>query len=218
MKSCSLCKTTKPFSEFHRSKDNRDGLTYICKECAKAKTRQWAKANPCRQKANGRASYLATSDKYKQRAKLWALNNAEKRRAIRQKSANKRREANRLRRNVQSRFRYWKNVEKSRKYSLKCAKLFKERHPDIHRIRSRSSKHRKRALALGVNSGPVSFTKIVKRDGMKCHICRKLVALPYLQFDHVIPLSKGGEHLEENIVVTHAACNRSKSNKILTLF
>lgn len=53
---------------------------------------------------------------------------------------------------------------------------------------------------------------------MTCHIYRRRVALKNLNFDHVIPLAKGGLHVEENIAVAHKWCNARKSSKVLTLF
>jgi 5-methylcytosine-specific restriction endonuclease McrA len=32
--------------------------------------------------------------------------------------------------------------------------------------------------------------------------------------DHVIPLSKGGEHSYDNVQVTHPSCNRKKGAKV----
>jgi 5-methylcytosine-specific restriction endonuclease McrA len=35
----------------------------------------------------------------------------------------------------------------------------------------------------------------------------------YLTIDHVIPLSKGGEHSPLNVQAAHATCNYSKGNR-----
>jgi hypothetical protein len=64
----------------------------------------------------------------------------------------------------------------------------------------------------------ISYTRIMRRDAMRCHLCRKKVAGKQLEFDHVIPLAAGGEHTERNIAVSHRHCNRVKSAKVLTLF
>lgn len=53
---------------------------------------------------------------------------------------------------------------------------------------------------------------------MMCHICRLKVREKDLHFDHVIPLSKGGEHSTTNIAVSHGSCNQSKWNAVVTLF
>ena len=39
MKTCSTCKTEKPRGEFHRNASAKDGLSYVCRVCAIAKTK-----------------------------------------------------------------------------------------------------------------------------------------------------------------------------------
>lgn len=39
-KSCTLCRTAKPLSEFYAAPDCRDGLANQCKECVKVRARQ----------------------------------------------------------------------------------------------------------------------------------------------------------------------------------
>lgn len=53
---------------------------------------------------------------------------------------------------------------------------------------------------------------------MRCHICKKKVRDADLHFDHVIPLSKGGEHSELNVAVAHGRCNVRKNASVTTLF
>jgi len=36
-----------------------------------------------------------------------------------------------------------------------------------------------------------------------------------VHLDHIIPISKGGLHIPENLQIIHAEDNRKKSNKIL---
>lgn len=44
-KICTKCGLEKPFSEFHKHKDTKDGLTYICKDCKKIYNYQYQKEN-----------------------------------------------------------------------------------------------------------------------------------------------------------------------------
>ncbi len=53
--------------------------------------------------------------------------------------------------------------------------------------------------------------RILDRDGRKCNRCGNTESL---EIDHVIPLSKGGRHNENNFQVLCKSCNRKKSNKI----
>ncbi len=50
-----------------------------------------------------------------------------------------------------------------------------------------------------------------QRDGGKCVQCS---ATEYLEFDHVIPFSKGGANTEANIQILCRNCNLQKSNRI----
>jgi hypothetical protein len=49
------------------------------------------------------------------------------------------------------------------------------------------------------------------RDGGQCVICR---SKRHLEFDHDIPISKGGSNTANNIRILCRECNRSKSGKI----
>jgi len=50
-----------------------------------------------------------------------------------------------------------------------------------------------------------------RRDGGKCVKCGSQKSL---EFDHIIPVSKGGSNTERNIQLLCEKCNREKSNKI----
>ena len=49
-KVCPLCSHERPLAEFGRNRQSVDGLHYYCKECAAARQREWAKANPSKVK------------------------------------------------------------------------------------------------------------------------------------------------------------------------
>lgn len=57
-------------------------------------------------------------------------------------------------------------------------------------------------------------TKIIKRDKSTCYICKQVVLASDIHLDHVIPLSRGGEHSYANIRVTCRPCNLKKHNKL----
>lgn len=61
---------------------------------------------------------------------------------------------------------------------------------------------------------------IFERDNWRCHLCGKTVDRhlngrhplgPTL--DHVIPLSRGGEHSRANVALAHRRCNTRKGNR-----
>jgi 5-methylcytosine-specific restriction endonuclease McrA len=60
----------------------------------------------------------------------------------------------------------------------------------------------------------VNFKKILKDSNGVCGICRKPFDLFGIDFDHIIPLSRGGAHATDNIQATHSRCNRAKGAKL----
>jgi hypothetical protein len=61
----------------------------------------------------------------------------------------------------------------------------------------------------------LSFSKmmrIVRRDDYGCQHCQKKLADNEVEFDHIIPVSKGGSSEEHNIRLTCFDCNRDKSD------
>ncbi|HMA26449.1 MAG: HNH endonuclease [Solirubrobacterales bacterium] len=53
---------------------------------------------------------------------------------------------------------------------------------------------------------------VLARDGWTCQYCGS--SRPSLTVDHVIPRSRGGESIWENIVASCAPCNRRKGNRL----
>jgi 5-methylcytosine-specific restriction endonuclease McrA len=53
---------------------------------------------------------------------------------------------------------------------------------------------------------------VLARDGWTCQYCGS--SRPSLTVDHVIPRSRGGESIWENIVASCAPCNRKKGNRL----
>lgn len=87
------------------------------------------------------------------------------------------------------------------------------------RAREIDARHRakRRAAMSSTTVGPVSYRQVLEDFGMVCHICDTEIAdMDDLHFDHVIPLSRGGPHVQENIRPAHADCNRRKSDKLMS--
>lgn len=90
----------------------------------------------------------------------------------------------------------------------------KREHYELNRVQWRSYKAASRARAFGNHADLVDYPSIIERDRQTCHICGVLVLDAELQFDHKIPLSKGGSHTTENVGVAHAACNAKKGRSL----
>jgi 5-methylcytosine-specific restriction endonuclease McrA len=58
---------------------------------------------------------------------------------------------------------------------------------------------------------PLSRRAVFARDGHRCQYCNR----PAENIDHVIPRSRGGEHVWENVVASCRPCNARKENRYL---
>ncbi len=56
--------------------------------------------------------------------------------------------------------------------------------------------------------------KVVRRDSQLCQVCYKYVRDDELEFDHIIPVSKGGPTSVDNIRVLCRECNKKKSDSL----
>lgn len=56
--------------------------------------------------------------------------------------------------------------------------------------------------------------RVVRRDNYTCQICGKHLLDREVEFDHIIPISKGGSSEEHNIRLTCFKCNRDKSDQV----
>lgn len=54
---------------------------------------------------------------------------------------------------------------------------------------------------------------VYDRDGGFCYICGKPVDQNNWHLDHVVPLTRGGDHAFDNCAVTHPVCNLKKGTK-----
>jgi hypothetical protein len=59
--------------------------------------------------------------------------------------------------------------------------------------------------------------KVVRRDNHVCQICFRYVPDNEVEFDHKIPLSKGGPTAEANIRLLCRECNRKRGNSVADL-
>ena len=100
--------------------------------------------------------------------------------------------------------------EKIRTYTQKNSK-FVRRNKQVNNIK-------RRALKLNCLSFPYTKAEIIKRDGLNCYLCGKLLHENEVTLDHVLPLSRAGQDKPENIKISCRSCNSSKKDKTLTEF
>lgn len=59
--------------------------------------------------------------------------------------------------------------------------------------------------------------KVVRRDGQVCAVCKNNVLDDEIEFDHIIPFSRGGATTPENLRVLCRECNRKKGDGLSEL-
>lgn len=76
--------------------------------------------------------------------------------------------------------------------------------------------HKRRAAGPSV----LSVHEIAKRDGTRCHICRRKVEMKLSgiskygpTIEHILPVSLGGTNDPENLALAHRHCNILRSNE-----
>lgn len=92
------------------------------------------------------------------------------------------------------------------------------------RAHSIATAHSRRAQKLSAGGTEVLLTYLIERDGGRCQVSdccftsRKVATLGTRgprqpSIDHIIPLSKGGEHALHNVQLAHYRCNLTKNNR-----
>lgn len=104
-----------------------------------------------------------------------------------------------------SRARYERNRE--RKLAVNTA--WREK----NRERVRANARRRDALKARTAIGPVDYRAILAASGGLCGICGGVVDASNpkaYHYDHIVPLARGGAHVQSNIQLAHAKCNMRK--------
>lgn len=193
MKRCTKCNRRRRYSQFNSDKSKKDGLYSSCKECRKKIRKDY---------------YIKHREDLIEKASEWANENKERRKKIEAKYRSKNRRKEKLRTKRYREENPEKRRQTNRKYYLN--------HPEV----AYKSVANRRARKMGATIGKIDYEEI-KAIGI-CYLCNKKVnfKLKYphprsKSFDHVVPLSKGGSHSQENVKLTHLRCNKRKTSKIL---
>ena len=197
---CKECRELKPISGFREHSNT-------CRLCRSKRATEWENNNPERSKENkarwyrnNREGLLAKSaEKYKAnpeimlaRVKKWSLEHRE------QKDA--------------TCSRWHKEHPRS---GIEAGKRWRKNNPDA----ARAIKRNRRMRIMGVSGSGWSAkeeNKLIEDYGHRCAYCGKKIEK--LTMDHVVPISRGGNHSIDNIVPACGSCNSSKHDKPLLIW
>lgn len=210
-----------------------------CKaEQARRRASDWYAANPERVKnyreinrekiAEGNRAYYATNpEAEKKRARRWQVANPDKVAVIKQRekySGKPRARAAKFRAENPELFKqrqrdyYWSNPEVGRKRALQWAKDNPEK---AARLNSRNNRRRKAVMRGASLTERFDAADIYERDAWICGLCGRPIdqTLKYpdrmsASLDHVVPISKGGQHTRANAQAAHYTCNSSKRDRL----
>lgn len=183
-KTCTKCHEYKPKTDFHRTDKHRDGRYSWCKPCFHAVVA--ANVTP------------------------------ESRRRVRERiKADPARLAKVQENSRRSHHRNYPIDANRRAAAVARAKAWAEANPERATLARRKAANARRARMQSQAVGTIDYAAILEREGMFCHLCKtEIPSMNDMHFDHVIPLSKGGPHSEDNILPSHATCNLRKGAKL----
>lgn len=174
--------------------------------------------------ARSRERYLQHRFRRIEQGKLWRKNNPQASASI----AKRYREKNREKMRQRTREWYRKNLEYNRTRKQVYRENLSEKQKARHKILARRwySKNRpcfilaatkrkrlKDSQTVNLLAIKTWMREVLSRPLAQCYYCRSVVLTSQMDFDHVIPLSKGGLHCVSNLCVSCACCNGSKSNR-----
>ncbi len=206
-KFCTGCKQRKPLGDFASGESS-------CRACRKAYNRQHRQNNSDRLHAQKKAYYETHKEQYAAYGRYWNAAHVEQRRYNERKNRLAHLERERARGREKAARRAARDPDRSRVQSRR----WRAEHPDrAHAIDAR--KRAVRSAAPIVDR--VNRMVVADRDCWTCQICGEPIdptlTYPdpgYLNIDHIVPLSRGGEHSYANCQATHAQCNAVKHDKI----
>lgn len=97
-----------------------------------------------------------------------------------------------------------------------------ERLQELQRIIGPVRRQRLRNVVIAAGDR-ISAAEVVQRYGSVCYLCHEQIDVMiddsndpmYLNIDHIIPISRGGQHTWDNVAATHRRCNLSKGSKLM---
>jgi len=204
-KKCAKCGISKEAEKFRKKKSAKSGLTSWCKDCLSVQEKQYRQEHRLKQakyyqdnkegrKAQFRQYYQTRKEKILTKRKKYHQEHREERAA------------------------YNKQYKQNHKEEI-AARLRIYFKTDRGKAVGRKGKHKYRALKLKAAYEDFSSIEVFERDGYRCQLCNRKTRPDFNQYhklhpelDHIVPLSKGGEHSRRNTQCLCHLCNLQKHN------
>jgi len=196
MRECRKCHESFPETDFALTYSIKGGRRRVCKRCRQARTNELYPIHSSKRRTTALASYYKNAAKYHERAKAWALANPEK---VKQS----RRATDAKRKNNDSRRKQRRETTKRLRIQLRL------KNPSL--MRWREAQHGKRLRRLAIRDlTQEQWRQRLEEFGHHCAYC--WASDVKLTKDHLIPITRGGQHTIDNIVPACQPCNTRKKN------
>ena len=201
MKQCTNCRQWKNESEFFKCRSKYDGLRPHCKVCVKEHQIRYRLLYPKKVRAQKRNWREQNPEAMDAARKDWGKRNPNRKQ--------ERYYANRDEELEKRRKYYQNNKEEHRKKTIVWRKANYEKFA--------ASEARRRARKRGCEATLTAqeWNEIKEAVNHCCIACGRQEPDIILTQDHVVPLSKNGPHIADNIQPLCNPCNASKSTKII---
>lgn len=182
-------------------------------------SKQYRKNNKEKIAKQKRQYYLDNQEKIKERSRQWHLDNPEHRRQYYLDNQEKEKEYRRQHYTDNQK----KERERNKQYRIDNGEKLKEHYKQYYRTEAgiataqRGSSKRRSILKNITNTLTAKeWLDILREHNYRCAYCKVEFTkdIPPTR-DHVIPISKGGHNIKENIVPACQSCNSKKYNKII---
>jgi 5-methylcytosine-specific restriction endonuclease McrA len=207
-KKCTKCGQVKALTEFSKDRHKKDGLHPSCKDCDRkiwSKAKDKPKVAREAKKCGACGVFKSIKEFYKQRASIdchtafckecskdYVL-------AYRKEHPARPEQCKRWQRTY--RLNHLKEAAENNRIW---------RQANLDKICANKSRRRVRESSALIEL--VSRATVYARDGGKCHVCGKKVNSKNWHLDHLIPLSKGGDHSYRNVATACPKCNLQRYN------
>lgn len=201
-KICNECKIELALSCFYKRKSTGVGVRSICKNCEK----HYKHRNKEKIAEQNKKYCLINKEKIAQKKKEYANKNKDHISEYQKqyRTRNKTKLSEYIKQYTET---YYKlNVEKIKENAKKYRQTL------IGKMVQKNNKHKRRAI---VKQGDVSTKQLLElqQNAKVCYWCKCSLKNKKVHIDHYTPLSKGGKHTQDNLVVSCDKCNLQKNAK-----